>query len=431
MKFLILLICLSLSSSTKAFQGIKAPHSCSTFSSTESGTTLKYKDEVEYLGGLQTEFQTQVQLHTKIQRSDPLKSGIKMDKVRMLMLSQFFLLSGATVVTIGASAFSGNGGNLGLNQWTEIGIFKPYFSGEIWRLVEAILGAVPIVLTGNVLAKSGNREYALVDFSTTNMVMALFGRRIHDHENDIFDHPPVKPETPMIHTLLFSGAISVLTGVCEEIVFRGLTPAVIFYYSHSPALALFGQAFLFGLRHVSPKASQAENRSAIALQTASGLWYGIIFMLAGGDLLPCIVAHALCDLHMFMKTWMHTNYQMDYTENAVLQPLTQSDKLELRQVKQEAGSDLSVETFAFLRRFFYAFDYDRVGTLSRADVQRAACYAFINEAEMPNPDRIDELFTKILSARVQESYDDSNTRLKLPEFLRVIISLRANSSDKI
>lgn len=422
MKSLILFIYLgSLSSVTNAFQVVKAPYSCPT-SSSESRTTLQYTDQVDYLGGLQADFQTEVQLEvqlqTEIQRSDPLKTGIEMDKVRMIMLSQFFLLAGTTIVTLGALAFSSNNGSLGLNQWTEIGIFQPSFSGDIWRLLEGILGAVPIIFTGNLLAQSGNREYALVDFSTTNMVMTLFGRRIHDRDDNVSYH---SPETPVIHAFLFSAAISMLTGFCEEVVFRSLTPAAIIYYSHSVALAFFGQAFLFGLRHVSPKVSQDENKSVIALQTATGIWYGIIYMFAGGDLVPCIIAHALCDSHMFMKTWMHTNYQMDYTENAVLQPLTIIDKMDLRKVKQEAGQDLSVETFAFFRRFFYAFDYDRVGTLSRADFQRAVSYAFINEAEKPNPDMVDELFTKALSAEAQNG--DSEPRLKLPDFLRAIIQM--------
>jgi len=256
----------------------------------------------------------------------------------------------------------------------------------------------------------------------------MFGRRIQNNENDVVDQPPTQPETPMIHTLLFSAAIAMLTGICEEVVFRGLTPASIFYFSHSFALAFFGQAFLFGLRHVSPKVSQAENKVGIALQTTSGLWYGLLYILAGEDILPCIIAHALYDTHILMKTWMHTNDQMDYTDNAVLQQLTTTDKSELRKLKQEAGQGMSVETFAVLRRFFYAFDYERVGTLSKPDVQRAVCYAFINDVEKPDQDIVDEMFTNVLSARV---HYDTTPRLRLPEFLRVIISLRANSTDKI
>lgn len=256
----------------------------------------------------------------------------------------------------------------------------------------------------------------------------MFGRRIHNNENDAVDHPPTQPETPMIHTFLFSAAIAMLTGICEEVVFRGLTPASIFYYSHSFALAFFGQAFLFGLRHVSPKLSQAENKSGIALETTSGLWYGLLYILAGGDILPCIIAHALYDTHILMKTWMRTNDQMDYTDNAVLQQLTTTDKSELRKLKQEAGQGVPVETFAVLRRFFYAFDYERVGTLSKPDVQRAVCYAFINDVKKPDQDIVDEMFTNVLSARV---HDDTTPRLRLPEFLRVIISLRANSIDNI
>jgi len=169
MKLLILFICLIGLSSTEPFQGVKAPQSYST-SPTESKTTLQYMDEIEVIDGLkadfQTDFQTDIYLQPEGQRNDPLKTGIEMDTVRTIMVSQFLLLLGATVVTLGTLAFS-NKGSLNLSQWSDIGIIHPYFDGDMWRLrlVEGVLGAVPIILSENLLSQDANRENVLADFS--------------------------------------------------------------------------------------------------------------------------------------------------------------------------------------------------------------------------------------------------------------------------
>lgn len=259
------------------------------------------------------------------------------------------------------------------------------------------------------------------------MVMTLFGRRDHEYlrsERSIGDHPTLQPETPMMHALMFSSLIAVLTGISEEIVFRGLLPSAIMHGTHSVAAALFGQAMLFGIGHHSSEATRGENRVICSLQTASGVWYGMVYLLSGGDILPCIIGHALYDLHIFMETWMQINDQMDYTEEAVLQRMEIDDEKEIRALKQEAGSSLSVEMLIFLRRFFYSFDYERTGSLSRSDVQRAISYAFAQDEEQPTEDRVDDLFEKMLAKRGEQG--DTFDRLKLPEFLRMMLFIRTH-----
>jgi hypothetical protein len=261
------------------------------------------------------------------------------------------------------------------------------------------------------------------------MVMTLFGRRDHEHpksERYIGDHPNLHPETPMMHALLFSTVIAVLTGLSEEIVFRGMLPSAIMYGTHSVAAALVGQAVIFGLGHHSSAATRGENRVICSLQSLSGAWYGMVYLLAGGDILPAIIAHALYDVHVFMETWMQINDQMDYTEQAVLKRMIADDEKEIRALKKEAGSRLSVEMLVFLRRFFYAFDYDHVGSLSKSDVQRAISYAFHQDEEQPTEKRVNDLFDKILAKRDEAMQGDMAHRLKLPEFLRMMLFIRAH-----
>jgi hypothetical protein len=261
------------------------------------------------------------------------------------------------------------------------------------------------------------------------MVMTLFGRRKHNHpptSHLIGGYQTLHAETPMLFALLFSTAIAIATGVSEEIIFRGLIPTAVVHLTHSIPLALIGQGILFGVGHQSPAATRGENKVISAMQTVSGTWYGVVYLLAGGDILPCIIAHALYDTHILMGTWMKINDQMDYTETAVLRRLTKMDEKEIRKIKLEVGSSLSAETLAFLRRFFYAFDYDHAGSLSRSDVQRAISYAFLRDTEQPTEERVNQLFDRLIGNRDEIATGDVASRLMLPEFLRMILFIRAN-----
>lgn len=261
------------------------------------------------------------------------------------------------------------------------------------------------------------------------MVMTLFGRRVHGKQQ-VANHPTLIPETPMVQALIFSTALSIVTGISEEIIFRGMIPAAIFHLTHSVPLALLGQAILFGAGHLSPAATGGENKVIGALQMAAGIWYGSFYLLAGGDVLPCIIAHILYDSHVLFETWMRANDQMDYTEKAVLQRLTKEDESRIRAIKKEVGSSLSAETLAFLRRFFYTFDYDHQGSLSKSDVRRAIAYAFARDAKQPTEDRVNDLFDRLIANRGEVVPHDLSQRLMLSEFLRMVLFIRANPSDE-
>ena len=86
-----------------------------------------------------------------------------------------------------------------------------------------------------------------------------------------------------------------MTGCCEEIVFRGLIPHLMksTICQGNTAVACIGQASLFALGHSSPKTSMQENKTVMSIQFLNGLWEGVLYLLVGGDIVPCIIAHAV------------------------------------------------------------------------------------------------------------------------------------------
>ena len=260
------------------------------------------------------------------------------------------------------------------------------------------------------------------------MVMTLFGRRRRQvRKGALHAHPTLHRETELPEVVLAASGISLLAGLSEELVFRAAIPAAIVCLTQSTILALFVQALLFGHVHISPEAQRGENKVMCGLQTAHGLWLGVAYLAFNGDVLPCVVAHALYDLHVFVNTWLEVNNQMDYTDEAVLQRLTPWEAEQVGKIQQEAGPTLTAETLAFARRFFYAFDYEHRGSLSESDVQRAVSYAFLQDKVQPTQDRVSRLFGKILKKNGRETDDsDSRKRMELPEFLRLLFLLKAN-----
>ncbi len=188
--------------------------------------------------------------------------------------------------------------------------------------------------------------------------------------------------------------------------------------------ALLGQAILFAVVHISPRSTSGENKVVGGLQFANGLWYGLVYLMSGGDILPCIMAHMLYDMHVLCETWCVINQQMDYTEQAFQHHLDEEEELAVQQIQRQAGPSLNTETLNFARRFFYAFDYEHKGTLSLSDVQRAVSYAFLKDKATPEPEKVQAVFDKVLETRTESSHTPAE-RLSVPEFLRVLFALKS------
>ena len=356
-------------------------------------------------------------------------AGADHPTLRSVAMSQALVLVVVTLATASVLAVSGHHFDMSTLHWNGSNEFFSFwdFQATPLRIVEGVLAAVPMIYLGTQVEKSDDRDASHVNFSTMNMVMSLFGRREHAHKDSSAFYPP---GTPMMHAMFLSIALAVITGVSEEIVFRGILPSAMFHFAQSVPITLAGQSLLFGLGHLSPKSTLGENKIISGLQATNGLWYGLVYLAAAGDILPCIIAHALYDIHVFMETWMTINEQMDYTEFAVLERLDPEDEIEIRRIKQEAPS-LSTETLAHARRFFYAFDYEHRDSLSKSDVKRAVSYAFLHDKIQPSNDQISELFDRMLEKRAVNGdiyvKKDLHDRLRLPEFLRLLFLLKAKS----
>jgi hypothetical protein len=236
-------------------------------------------------------------------------------------------------------------------------------------------------------------------------------------------HSMRETETSVKDAMLAATLISLFSGISEEVIFRGIIPTGVNCLAHSVMIALAVQAALFGLVHHSPSAPKGENIVMVLHQSLLGFWLGIVFILSGGNLLPSVIAHSLYDEHVLMETWMRTNDQADFVESAVKKRIVDKDLNEIRKIKHEVGSRLSVEKLAFFRRLFYTFDRNHTSSLTKSDVQRAISYLFLHDKIQPTQRVVSDLFDWLISNR-EESKEDKSKRLILPEFMRLILFLR-------
>ena len=90
--------------------------------------------------------------------------------------------------------------------------------------------------------------------------------------------------------------LALLSGVAEEVFFRGLLQTLL--YAKFGAWGLFLQALFFALLHPAPKKA-----FAYTLYTgAAGLLLGLAYLLTG-SLIPGILAHVLHNARGFYEAW--------------------------------------------------------------------------------------------------------------------------------
>jgi membrane protease YdiL (CAAX protease family) len=366
-------------------------------------------------------------------------SAVSMPLINSIWFNQVTLFLLATMVAAITSCFGSNPFDLSGLHWNG-GKLAAFYSIYDWqptwfRIAEGILATIPMVALGCVVENSDDRDASQVNFSTTNMVISLFGRR----------KSVLEPSgSPSLQVMLLSTGIALITGISEELIFRGYIPTAILSLTDFLPLALLGQAVLFSIGHISPKVRPGENRVVGSLQFVNGLWYGFVYLIAGGDILPCIVAHILYDMHILCETWTFINNQMDYTQKASQWPLDWNEERAIQQLEEGEGAVLNTETVSFARRFFFAFDYEHVGSLSLSDCQRAVSYAFMNDKVVPSPGTVEDLFRQIQQIRMHHSMDatvaggssttigstKSSNRLSFSEFLHVLLVLRSSASAR-
>jgi membrane protease YdiL (CAAX protease family) len=360
--------------------------------------------------------------HQKAEQQDI--SSISMSLINSIWFNQVTLLLLATSVALSISFLNDHRFDISTLHWNDMESFHSLFDWNptALRIAEGVLAAFPMVAMGCMVENSENTDASQVNFSTTNMVISLFGRRKSRLE-------PAASAPSQV--MMLCAAIALSTGISEEVIFRGYIPSAITTLTHSVPLALVGQAILFACGHLSKNARPGENRLVGSLQLFNGLFQGMLYLVTGGDILPCIISHVLYDCHILCETWMTINNQMDYTQESSQRTLAAEEEKAVKKLQNEAGALLSVDTINFARRFFYAFDSEHNGSLSQRDMQRAVTYAFMNDKTVPDPQLVKDLFQQVQdSKRFSPTHLSPPDRISFSQFLQVLLVLRSNAATK-
>jgi len=416
-------------------------------STTTTTTTLFYRalqededDESAALIKVQTRAPPGFDMNQALSPQQNPRTAMNLPLIRALLLNQGLVLGLAVVISsVILLANAGLDGFAHLNEilkWTGTGPDIFDFSLTPQRLAWGFGGALPILALSSWIDSSDKRIFANLNFSTIVMSMTLFGRRkIPPPE---FLPPQLRgktlPTTSWPDACLQSLVLSLTTGVCEEAVFRRLVPSLIVLTTgNSDTLtAWFGSAMLFAAGHVKPSSGLSYNAIVAALQLITGLGFGSIYILSGGDLVPCILAHAFYDFVTFFKTWLDANAQMEYAERMYLEPLPPAVERDVKNLlRNYKGSSVLTDPqlFSTIKRLFYTFDFDKNKSLSLSEVRKGISYLILEKAGTPPPEAVvDRLFREIVDTREPgEEGDNRKDRLTFSDFIRLYSLLGRNS----
>ncbi len=363
--------------------------------------------------------------NTRIASQSPTDSvqpaSISLPIINYICTNQALLLLFASSAAIAVSFFSNDPFQLSSLHWNNAQEFHSLLDLQpsFFRVITGIFATIPVIATSRAIETSDNRDASRVKFATTNMVISLFGRRKSELE---------PTASPSFQVMILSALIAISSGISEEIIFRGYIATAIFAMTNSLSSALFGQAVLFAVGHLSKDAEPGENMLNWSFQLFNGLWYAAVYQMTGGDILPCIIAHVLCDMHTLCQTWTEVNDQMDYTQKSSMNHLGDDQQNAVERLQRGTGITLNPETIDFARHFFYAFDNDHAGSLSLSDCQQAVSYAFMNDKIAPDSDVVCDLFEQAKEQRYANGISvGPSDRLDFSEFLHLLVALRSNS----
>lgn len=354
------------------------------------------------------------------------RTGINTPLILAILANQALVLFGASLFAVGSLFFTD-----GLSVFAQLPETFRWVGGDTASAAEfgisfpqllfGAIGSLPSIFIGTLMEQSDKRKFANTNFSTIIMVMTIFGRRKtppkefipEQYRNQSF------PTSSTLSVVFWSLIIASITGFCEELVFRCEIPSIITHYSGSVAVALLGQALLFGLGHASPRSNLTENVIVMSLQVVNGLCFGLLYVLTGGDIVPCMIAHAIYDFQVFFFTWLSTNAQIEYADRMYLEPLPQDVQRTVSLLR--VGDD---NMFRTCKRLFYTFDYDKNKTLSLSEVRRGISYLWLQlGSSAPPPEKlVDSLFFSCT--------EGTGERMRFPEFVKLFMALQQNQGVK-
>lgn len=354
------------------------------------------------------------------------KTGINIPLVLAILANQALVFFGASFLAVGSLFFTD-----GLSIFAQLPETFRWVGGDVTSSAEfgvsssqflfGAVGSLPSIFIGTLMERSDKRKFANTNFSTIIMVMTIFGRRNAPPKEFIpeqyrnMSFPTSSTLSVFISSLIIAG----ITGFCEEFVFRCEIPSIITHYTGSAAVAFLGQALLFGLGHASPRSNLTENGIVMSLQVVNGLCFGLLYVLTGGDIVPCMIAHAIYDFQVFFFTWLSTNAQIEYADRMYLEPLPQDVQRTVSQLR--VGDDNTVRT---CKRLFYTFDYDKNKSLSLSEVRRGISYLWLQlGSRAPPPETlVDSFFFSCTEGRGE--------RMRFPEFVKLFTALQQSQGMK-
>jgi hypothetical protein len=166
-----------------------------------------------------------------------------------------------------------------------------------------------------------------------------------------------------------------------------------------------------------------------------------LYLLSGGDIVPCVVAHAFYDFVTFFATWATANGQLEYAERMYQEPLSADQERQVQELLKGASRQrLDPKLYRAIKRLFYTFDFDKNKTLSLSEVRKGVAYMALERAGTPPPQQqVDQLFLAAVEARKRPSIsgsDDGSTsgrddnRLSFADFLRLYLSMSSRAANQ-
>uniref|UniRef100_A0A7S0P2U6 EF-hand domain-containing protein n=1 Tax=Calcidiscus leptoporus TaxID=127549 RepID=A0A7S0P2U6_9EUKA len=227
------------------------------------------------------------------------------------------------------------------------------------------LAALPVLALGRAVETSDSPLFTTLNLSTDAIVERLLGE--------------VKQP---VFALLVSVLLALLTGVCEEIIFRGgvlpalasyavtegfadtLAAGVPFGVAASSVLFSLGHLPFLGLARGEVRAFfSADTLVLFALQLATGGSFALTFVFTG-SLTAAIVAHFLYDFYTLYATHLAVTDQIAYSKSP-LPPLPQQSLAAMRWRMAKGGRYVDGA-----RRVFLRMDTNRDDAISRGELRQ-------------------------------------------------------------
>lgn len=220
-----------------------------------------------------------------------------------------------------------------------------------------ILGAVlaaPLVAGGYLISRSTSRVWVDINAATQQLALRLFGGK-----------------KALASVAATSSILAILTGIAEELSFRGLgmpltADRLSLDMSTAPGLAgaLLLSSISFGLGHWTWGGSWRENAVTSLLQTGTGLYLGATYLLAGGNVVVPAVAHAVYDAFTLLEAHVSTISQIEYARQRAGE--TRSNVL-----SRNEAAKLDPRFIDNARSVFFLADTTRDSNLDTSEVRAA------------------------------------------------------------